>query len=280
MIVEAARGDEPALHAYLAKHFSTTMFMRGNLRDFGLGNKSDSYVMRYFMRGEAGEITGVGALANIGTIMLQAKDGAAEIVAHLAKILPEGFKPNAIMGAPDMVADLASGLGLGGLATKMNDTEPLFLLEKTALVAPDMEGFALRASTLDDLPLLATWNHAYDIEVLGGADTAKARDEARAEAERIIRRGHQRLLVKAGDPVSQTNFNAVMPDTVQLGGVFTPPCWRGHGFSRRAVASHMAEAFAKGAERAILFSASEAASKVYRAVGFRHVGAYQIILFE
>ncbi len=133
---------------------------------------------------------------------------------------------------------------------------------------------------MDDLPLLAEWNHAYYLEVLGGADTAETQEQTHAAAIRIIERGDQRLLIEDGKVLSQTNFNATLPDAVQVGGVYTPPKWRGRGFSRRAVASHLSEAFAEGVQNAILFSASESASNVYRAIGFEQIGEYQIVLFE
>lgn len=280
MIVEAQKGDETALETFLAKHFATTMFMRGNLRDFGLGNTEAPYGMRYFMCLEDNKITGVGALANIGAIMLQANEARKEIVAHIAGILPSGFIPNAITGGPAQVSALVDGLELSNAPTKMNDVEPLFALNLAQLKRPDMEGFTLRPSKLSDLPLLADWNQAYNIEVLGETDTEATRKEALKEAAHTIKRGHQRLLIKAGEIVAQTNFNAVLPDAAQIGGVYTPPSFRGQGYARRAVGAHLAEAFSIGIEHAILFSASEAASKAYCAVGFECIGEYQIILFE
>lgn len=280
MIREAVIGDEAALEGFLVKHFATTMFMRGNLRDFGIGNTEAPYGMRYFIREEDGEVTGVGGVGNGGAVMLQALGDLVEMAAHMRGQMPAGFIPSVTTGAPEMVAAIIEGFGLVHVRTQMNETEPLFLLEKAALVMPDLAGFELRASTMDDLPLMAAWNQAYHIEVLGGEDSAKVREETHAQAVRTIERGQQRLLVRDGKVVSQTNFNATLPDAVQVGGVFTPACGRDRGFSRRAVASHLSEAFAEGVQNAILFSASESASNVYRAIGFEQIGAYQIVLFE
>lgn len=38
------------------------------------------------------------------------------------------------------------------------------------------------------------------------------------------------MIREAGEVIAQTNFNAAMPDVVQVGGVYTPPCGRGLGF--------------------------------------------------
>ncbi len=279
MIFEAVKGDEALIEAYLAKYFATAMFLRGNLRDFGIGNTVANYANRFFIRETAGAVSGIGGIGNGGALMLQAEHDLAEMVAHMRKAVPEGFKPVVSTGAPEMVAAILAGFGLENAPTQMNDVEPLFLLRKAELVRQDMQEFSLRPSTMDDLPLLAEWNHAYNLEVLGVTDTAETRAETHQAAVVSIERGHQRLLVKAREIVAQTNFNAYMPDTVQLGGVYTPPSVRGNGFARRAVAAHLEEAFAAGAENAILFSASETASKAYRAVGFREIGAYQIVLF-
>jgi len=279
MIVEAENGDKPALEAYLATRYSTTMFMRGNLRAHGLGNKTAPYAMRYFIRVDEGEITGVGALANIGAIMLQAGKNRAEIVDYIAGILPRGFKPHAITGAPEQVAALISGLKLDDLQTHMNEIEPLFVLNKAELSLPDMAGFTLRPSNINDLPQLAAWNFAYNKEVLGEPDTESTRKKTYEEAVRTVEQGNQRVLIKDGNVLAQTNFNAVLPDAVQIGGVYTAPENRGLGFARRAVAAHLKEAFSGAVKHAILFSASDSASKAYQAIGFRRIGEYQIVLF-
>jgi len=278
MIREAVKGDEALIEAYLAKYFATAMFLRGNLRDFGIGNTEATYGMRYFIR-EAGEVTGIGGVGNGGAVMLQASGDLAEIVAHMRAALPTDFAMSVTTGAPETVTAILTGFGMDDAPMQMNDTAPLFLLPKAALIPQDMAGFTLRPATLDDLPLLAAWNHDYNIEVLGVVDRAESRAETHAAAERTIAHGRQRLLLKGSEVVAQTNINAAMPDAVQVGGVYTPPCGRRHGFARRAVAAHLSEAFAGGAKNAILFSASETASRTYRAIGFKHIGASRIVLF-
>lgn len=279
MIREAVAGDEAALEVFLSKHLTTTMFMRGNLRQYGLGNRDTPYAMRYFAKWLGNEVIGVGAIANIGTLMAQADMCLDEIVAHMVAELPD-HQPFGILGPPHIVKVLTVAFKTEACPTAMNHTEPLFLMGKSELKIPGMAGMVLRPSRMEDLPLMAKWNHAYNIEVLGGEDTAASREENCKQAVSSIERGHQRLLVKEGEVIAQTNFNATLPDAVQIGGVYTPPCRRGNGFARRAVALHLAEAFAEGVEHAILFSASEAASNVYRSIGFRQVGEYKIVLFE
>ena len=76
---EAASEDFSALESFLRVHFATTMFMRGNLRDHGIGNREHNYAMRYFVEERDGEIIGVGAIANIGSLMIEAPEGVEKI---------------------------------------------------------------------------------------------------------------------------------------------------------------------------------------------------------
>jgi predicted GNAT family acetyltransferase len=105
--------------------------------------------------------------------------------------------------------------------------------------------------------------------------------EARAKAEvdiaSYMAQDSHRLLLHEGRPVALTGFNATLPGMVQIGGVYTPAPLRGRGYARRAVALHLAEAHAKGATRAVLFAASDAAARAYQAIGFR--GAQDFTLF-
>ena len=83
------------------------------------------------------------------------------------------------------------------------------------------------------------------------------------------------VLMQGDTALAMTGFNAQIPDMVQIGGVYTPPDLRGRGHARRAVALHVA---ASGVGRATLFSASEAAARAYRAIGFRQVGDWTLLL--
>ena len=71
-----------------------------------------------------------------------------------------------------------------------------------------------------------------------------------------------------------------MPEAVQIGGVYTPPALRRKGLARRAVALHLAEARAQGSEMAVLFAASDNASRAYEAIGFERRGDYAVLVYE
>jgi len=44
----------------------------------------------------------------------------------------------------------------------------------------------------------------------------------------LMQAGHIRLLVQNGTPVAMTAFNAALPESVQIGSVYTPPAMRAY----------------------------------------------------
>ena len=93
-------------------------------------------------------------------------------------------------------------------------------------------------------------------------------------------RGTDWLLLAGAAPVSYSVFNAMLPDIVQIGGVWTPPEFRGRGYARSVVAGSLLAARKQGVERAVLFAdpANEAARRAYLFLGFRIVGDYGLVL--
>jgi GNAT superfamily N-acetyltransferase len=157
--------------------------------------------------------------------------------------------------------------------------QPHFQLDLADLVMPDCTGLSLQPISAAPLDLLRQWRRDYlrDTGFDAQGDIAQT-----AEKEIAAYRAAQShyVLIADGQPVAMTGFNAALPQIVQVGGVYTPPCWRGRGFARRAVALHLAQARAAGVQRAILFAASDAAARAYVALGFERIGDYAIALFD
>ncbi|MGB0904205.1 MAG: GNAT family N-acetyltransferase, partial [Mangrovicoccus sp.] len=93
-------------------------------------------------------------------------------------------------------------------------------------------------------------------------------------------RDTHRVLFKDGQPVALTGFNASLPDVVQIGAVYVPPELRCNGYARAAVALQLLEARRKGVSRSILFAANEPAERAYRALGYRQIGDYSLVMFS
>ncbi len=277
-IHEATRDDSLRLAHFLKKNADTCMFMRANLKNHGIGRSDHKHAMRYFLRERGAQIVGVGAISNSGMVMVQADDGIAEIAGFMRENMDvdgvAGF-----LGESGMVAAMRAALGLADHAAKLDDVEPMFALDLADLQIPMIEGATLRKACGVDMARLLDWTCEYRLEtglMQAGPD---ARAEVRQEVLATLERGDTRLLVHKGEVVAKTAFNAELPDMVQVGGVYTPPEFRGRGYARLAVALHLEEARRNGVTRAILFASGEAAVRAYRAIGFVQTGHYTVTIF-
>ena len=255
------------------------MLLRSNLRNYGIGNKKDDYAMRYFLRERGGAIQGIGAIANIGALMMQAAEGLPEIAQFMRGVLPDDTKYSMILGASAQVEVMRAAFGLADAPTTMDDVEPLFALNLENLNIPSAKGASLRKPKKSDVPLLNEWGYDYLIETGLREAGEEARESVKGDVARRIDAGKLRVLIHNGKLVAQTGFNAVLPDSVQIGGVYTPPKHRCNGYGRLAVALHLEEVRKSGVKKAVLFSANEYASRAYRGIGFEQIGHYTLTIF-
>ena len=174
---------------------------------------------------------------------------------------------------------MREAFGLTDAPTTMDELEPLFALNFDNLIIPNANGAVLRKTEMSDLPLLGDWAYAYDLETGLRKPGKDVRAESEKDAASRIKNNRSRLLIHNGKLVAQTGFNAVLPDSVQIGGVYTPPEFRRNGYGGLAVALHLDEVRAQGVKQAILFSANEYASRAYRGIGFEQIGHYTLTIF-
>ena len=277
MLRPARPGDEPALEAFLAAHAETSMFLRSNLADFGLDRGSDDpRATRYWIGQAGGRISAVFGLSNAGFAMSQAPGAAPALYADFAARVA-GRRLSGIAGEAGQVVAMKAALGADRVAYGLDEPEPLYRLELSALRAEGLAPGALRTPTEADRALLVDWTRAYSAELhMSPPDRLDA--EGRARAERALASGDARLLELDGRPVAMTAVNSRLPDMVQIGGVYTPPGLRGRGYARTAVARHMQELRAEGVATAILFASGAPACRAYEAIGFRHIGTYSLAI--
>lgn len=281
MLRRATEADLPAIEAFLAPRVATSMFLSGNLRDFGLGRDHDRdppKSMMLWLSEAAGAITGVIGYAAAGYVVFEAPALMPAQYPAIRKALC-GRKLLGLNGAVDQVAHLVAALDLPCHCAVMDEVEPHYHLPLDDLILPAGPG-QLRPAEAQDLPLLAQWRMASEMEILGARDTAENRSRALASLQELLAADRLRVLERAGAVVAMTNFNAALPSIVQVGGVYTPPELRGQGYARRAVALHLSEAQGAGLYEAILFAATPAAARAYEAIGFKQIGGYRIVNFD
>ena len=281
MLQRAAKADLSAIQAFLAPRVASSMFLSGNLQDYGLSQDRDDdhpKSMTLWFTTAQGRVTNVLGYARSGYFIFEAPDFTADLSAKLRQVL-QGRVLRGLNGVASQLGELVNALDLPLDQAVMDEVEPHYRLELSRLAVPQGTG-DLRRATEADLDFLTSWRMASEVEVLGGRDTEENRAYARASLQEILTADRLRILQVDGVPVAMTNFNAALPSIVQVGGVFTPPELRGQGYARRAVALHLAEACAAGIREAILFAANPAASRAYEAIGFVQIGEYRIVNFD
>ncbi len=272
-ILTGSTADQPAIEAFLDARLAYAMFPRANLADYGI-NGDAPYASRFWLRKDQGAIHDLIALSNNGVIQpcLQSADFTA-----FAQAL-NGQEVFALVGPRDQVRGLLAPLGLSTAPRAMDSDEPHFLLDLNNLQTPDGTAHLI---PMTDAPMatLRDWFTAYERETLNTpADAAETR--AAANLARTLARKAGVVLMDGQTPVAMTSFSAERPAIVQIGSVYTPPEHRGHAHARRAIALHLQQAHTNGAQHATLFSANETASKTYRALGFRQIGDWSVVLLR
>lgn len=277
MIVRAAtEADVPALQAFLRLHADVAMFALSNLTNDGLGTYGARQMRFWLALDDNGRIVGALGLSGAG-FLLPVLGEAADVLANSAKELLAGERLIGISAAADQAALLIESLSLAApLARDAN--EPGFALDLARIVVPAASDARLLHPTHEDRPLLIEWRANYHIEVLG-TSTGEAAAAAAQDIDAYVQIDSHRILEVSGSPVAMTGFNAILPDVVQVGGVYTPPSFRRKGYARLALALHLVEAREKGVGRAILYAFSEQAARAYRAIGFEPAGRMRFLLF-
>jgi len=267
MIRLAVPGDEAALTAFLSGHLETSMFLLGNLQAQGLAPSDHPHATTYVLQEQDGRISAVLGLSNSGFLMCQAP-GLTPALAHRLLAPLAGRETQGMTGEADQVAVVLAALSA---RPRLNRIEPLFALDLNRLPGT---AWPIRLPTPDDVALLTDWFTGYLAETDSGPPA-----DAAIRAQAAVKDSPVRLIERAGRPVAMAAINAAAGDVVQVGGVYTPPPLRGQGLAGQAVAALLAEARGKGAARAILFAASEAAAKAYVRIGFQRIGSYRVALW-
>ncbi len=262
------------VEAFLRERIQSSMFFLSNLNEHGINGAADRAMRIWVLDGDR---KGLFALSNGGMILMQAPDATAE-----DWLATRAFWADreliGCLGDGAQVATFFAATGMGDRPMSLNEDEPGYRLELAQLKMPECDGFSMVPLGEDHRALAAKWRTAYHGEVLG-TPAHKCAEMAAQDIARCIERDTHRILLKDGVPVAKTGFNATLPDTVQIGGVYTPPELRGQGLARRAVALHLQESWEKGAKLAILFAANEAAARAYESIGFERNGTFSLMMF-
>jgi uncharacterized protein len=275
-------GDQPALEVFLQQRLQTSLFLLSNMRQAGLVDTGQSFEGTYAAAFEDETVAGVAALFWNGSLIYQAPKYLPALQEAVRIATDRPIKT--LLGPADQVAAGLDALG-ASVRVHVDDPQVLFGLRLADLAVPELlrtGAVHARVLTAADTPVLARWRAASRMESFLEPDTPELWAEARDSVERYLASQRQWVLEAGGKLVSTCTFNAEIREVVQVGGVYTPPEARGSGYARAVVAAALLDARAEGAGDAILFTDddNQAAQKAYRAIGFRPIGDYRIVLVQ
>jgi RimJ/RimL family protein N-acetyltransferase len=276
-------GDEPAVDTFLAAHADASLFLRRNLLVSGLVDGNGRYQGAWAGAFEDGRLVAVAQHTRFGSILVQAPLHAAAVVHEATRA--SGRPVGGFIGPRAQTLVARTALGFDSAPLRMESHEGLYVLQLDALVVPDLltSGRAhARPSTPADLDLLVRWRAEYRIEANADDDGPALLASSRDDVETSLAEGSGWVLEMEGAPVAYQQFNAMLSDVVQVGGVWTPPPLRNRGYARAVVAGALRAVRAAGVHRSVLFTGETnlPARRSYAALGFTRVGEWALIFLR
>jgi GNAT superfamily N-acetyltransferase len=199
---------------------------------------------------------------------VSALPGAADqaVASTLLEVDPE---LSAVSG-PREAAERFAGVWSARTGVTVKEVMALRLYRLGELEKPVVRGTA-RLGTEDDVPLMAGWRSAFEIEAVG-----RERQPGRAESDtrRSLALGNGMVLWEVdGGVVSFAAVGAPIDGMSRIGPVYTPPEHRGRGYGSAVTAAASQWALDAGAEFVILFTdlANPVSNSIYQRIGYRPV---------
>ncbi|MES2318053.1 MAG: GNAT family N-acetyltransferase [Pseudomonadota bacterium] len=257
------------LDAFLALHAHSSLYLRAELRH--ATGHSNFAIARL-----RGRIVATAAQVASGMLVLQAPVAARAVAAMVLR--STGRRLAGFFGPLHQVQAARQEMGLADVPLLKDSAEDLFALALPALRLPPVlaeNPVRCRVAGEADVELLVAWRYAFRHATLKDAEGAQLERKSRADIAALLPSGCL-FLLEGPEPLACCSFNARLPDTVQIGNVWTPPHLRGNGYGRGVVAGALAIARDAGVTKAILSTGRQnlAAQAAYRAIGFQLIGDY------
>lgn len=250
--------DRPALLRLLKESPALNLYLLGNLASLGVAHE----ISRFWGDEQDGQLRGVVNLYMTGWSVYGHADadwtGLAELIdRHPTEAERLQDNPG---GVPSLLPYLRA------YTAQWVGEEELMVLDAADFrhqAAPT--GVTIRRATWDDLAGLT----AFYAEAEGMSRTPAA-------VERPLRDRRVWIALMDGVIVSVALTNAETDTAAMVGGVYTPPTWRGRGLSRAVCSALCAELLTEGREP-LLYWDNPVAGAVYRKLGFHRVGVWRSV---
>jgi predicted GNAT family acetyltransferase len=271
--------DQQVLEDFLAPKLAYSLFLIGNSRRAGFVDKGNRYQGTYVGAFDGSEMQAVVAHYWNGMLVLQAPRFLSQIAAEALRL--SGRELKGLIGPDEQVQAAKILLNLQDSDYQLDEEDGLYTLQLKHLVIPDqlLNGqVAGRRVAAQDLEQVTAWRVAYSVEVLGVLEDQQRWERSRLNMMENISSGQSWVLERGEKLVATTSFNTSVSEAVQVGGVYTPPEYRGKGYGRAVVAASLIDARDDGAELVVLFTGDDntPARKAYAALGFGRIGDFRL----
>lgn len=274
---------------FLSQHSETCLFMRSNIANAGIVYRGLRYQGDHYAAFEGDKIIGIIGHYWNGNVMIQMKnDDALPIDMLRQDILNNAFQTNhpirGALGPDNQVQLFLKYKDLRKWARQYNTKEHLLGLDLHKLQIPEQcsdPDYSIRPPVEADRDLMVYWRYEFEVETGLSDNTPETKKRVREDVQEFMTNGRYWLFEYQKQPVAFVGFNAVVMDTVQPGGVWTPPQHRNKGYARAATAMILQLARDEwGKEKSVIFTSNPAAEKAYVSLGYQFFGHFALITLK
>lgn len=274
---------------FLEKHSESCLFMRSNIADAGLVYRGLRHQGDHYGAFMGEELIGVMGHYWNGNLMLQMDNDDSTAIKALAKeslnnALFSNRSVRGIFGPDEQVQVLLKNTDLKKFAKKNQRKEHLLGMNLDELIMPEIcfdPDYSIRLPVEADRELMNYWRYEFEIETGLSKNSPETKERVSDDVQHFMTNGRYWLFEYQKNPVSFVGFNAIITDTVQPGGVWTPPQQRNKGYARAATAMILQLAREEwGKTKSVLFTNNPAAEKAYISLGYRFFGHYALIMLD
>lgn len=276
LLTDATR---PAALALLQGRLRSSIFLLGNLAEFGpvLTDHLNSANFRVILRD--GVVAGVFALTRRGNLLVQTDRAADYGEAIFAALEADPLTLTGLVGDWDLIDPLRGRLQAQqpGWQASYNQREPLFELPLQGRPVPASAAQA-RLLTPADFDAWHALREAFNLEA--GLPNPSTREQMQTMFLGMVARSRQWGVNVDGQLVALAAMNSDAGGAGLVGGVFTDAGFRRRGLSRAIMEKLAADARdVIGLDRLVLFTGdtNEAAQTLYTSMGFAQDGLFGLI---